>query len=206
MANADTPMGLVPIASATSRPFRVRPYYVASTYATGIFIGSAVIKVAGGSNTAAVTVIGGGTYDIGTLAHVEAATVGDTNAITGVCVGVLPVTRDSAIYGAASTERVILVADDLQNTEFLIQADGAVPAASIGLNAVLIATHAGSTVTGISGLELDTTSDAPAADASNQLLILRQSNAPDNTPNLIHNNVVVKIVQDTDQGAAGIGI
>ncbi len=57
-------------------------------------------------------------------------------------------------------------------TEFEIQADGSITETSVGLNAVLIDTHSGSTSTGRAGTELDTTSDVPAADASNQLTIL----------------------------------
>ena len=69
---------------------------------------------------------------------------------------------------------------------------------------VLIATHSGSTVTGLSGMELDTTSDAPAADASNQLLILRAINREDNDTTLTHAKVAVLINQHTEnQGTVG---
>ena len=60
-----------------------------------------------------------------------------------------------------------------------------------------------------SGTELDTTSDAPAADASNQLIIARQVNRPDNEPNLIHNKIEVLISNHTEahgSTAAGDGI
>ncbi len=66
---------------------------------------------------------------------------------------------------------------------FEIQAcSGAILAnTTVGLNAVLIFTHAGSTVTGLSGMEMDSgASDAPAADASNQLLIMGFGDRPDN--------------------------
>ena len=199
MANADTPFGLKPIGSGASSVStgKVVPMYLPSDYATSVFIGDPVIKVAAGSNDVAVTVIGGGTFEIGTLPEVNVVAVGDTNEITGVVVGFLPTTRDSAIYGAASTTRVALVNIDPYQ-EYLIQADGAVPASSVGLNAVLIATHSGSTTTGLSGMELDTTSDAPAADASNQLLITRMYNAPDNETNLIHNKVIVRVNISTE--------
>ncbi len=199
MANADTPFGLKPIgpgAGSVSNG-KVVHMYLPSDYATDVFIGDPVIKVAAGSNDVAVDIIGGGRFEIGTLPEVNVASVGDTNEITGVVVGFLPTTRDSEIYGAASTVRVALVNIDPYQ-EYLIQADGAVPAASVGLNAVLIATHSGSTTTGLSGMELDTTSDAPAADASNQLLITRLYNAPDNETNSIHNKVVVRVNLSTE--------
>lgn len=209
MANADTPFGLRPIGpgSASVDNGKIIHCYLPSDYATSVFIGDPVIKVAAGSNDVPVTVVGGGTFEIGTLPEVNVVTVGDTNEITGVVVGFLPTTRDSTTYGAASTTRVALVNIDPYQ-EYLIQADGAVPAASVGLNAVLIATHAGSTVTGYSGMELDTTSDAPAADASNQLTIMRLYNAPDNETNLLHNKVIVRVNISTEAAtrAGSLGI
>ena len=204
MANPDTPYGLKPVRHRLGVPLSatVRPYYVPSTYATALFVGDAVIKT-GTANTANVNGFVGGEYRIGTLPEINFVTVGDGNRITGVITGFLASSRDSYVYGPASTERIALVCDD-PFVEFEIQADGAIPATSIGLNAVLIATHSGSTTTGLSGLELDTTSDAPAADASNQLLILRAVNRPDNDTTLTHAKVEVLINQHTEnQGTVG---
>ena len=207
MANADTPFGLRPVEinGAVCYNAKVTPYYVASTYATALFIGDPVIKVAGGSNASRVEVPGAGSFEIGTAASVEKATAGDGNAITGVIVGFAADPDDLSLqYRPASTERVAYVADD-PNQLFEIQADGAIPAASIGLNAVLIFTHAGSTITGLSGVELDTTSDAPAADASNQLTILRAVNRVDNDTTLTHAKVIVRINNHTEaHGVIGI--
>jgi hypothetical protein len=128
--------------------------------------------------------------------------------ITGVVVGFAPNPDNlTQKHNPASTERVVYVADD-PNLEFEIQADGAIPAASMGLNAVLIATHSGSTTTGLSGMELDTTSDVPAADASNQLLIRRAVNREDNDTTIAHAKVVVWINCHTEapgSTAAGDG-
>src|SRR5690606_25327210 len=145
-------------------------------YATALYIGDPVVKVAGGSNAAAVSAPGAGSFGIGTLPSVEKTVAGDvdgaTKAITGVIVGFAALPGDlGKNYNPASTERIAFVADD-PDLIFEIQADGAVPAASMGLNAVFIMTHAGSTYTGLSGVELDTTSDTPEANASNQLLIV----------------------------------
>jgi hypothetical protein len=206
MANTDTPFGLRPVRHRNGTPWngKVRPYFIPSTYATALYIGDPVVKT-GTSNTARVAAPQVGTFAIGTLPEVNKATAGDGNAITGVIVG-FATNPDSlgTVYGAASTARVAMVCDD-PSVVFEIQADGAIPAASVGLNAVLIYTHAGSNFTGLSGAELDTTSDAPAADASNQLTILRIVNREDNTPNLIHNKVEVAINQHTEAtGAIGI--
>jgi len=202
MANKDTPFGLKPVCYKSGAPYNgaCNAYSVASGYATAMFVGDAVIKVAGGSNAAAIE-----GFPIGTLPDIERATVGDGNAITGVVVGFGP-NRDnlSNIYSPASTENIVWVADD-PALLFEIQADGAIPAASIGLNAVLIDTHSGSTTTGLSGTELDTTSDAPAADASNQLTIVRAVAREDNDTTLTHAKVLVRINNHTEVvGAIGI--
>lgn len=206
MANVDSPFGLKPLRYKSGLPYNgaAVPMYIASTYATALFIGDPVIKVAGGSNAAPVTVPGAGSFNIGTLPNVEKAAAGDTNRITGVIVGFAasPTALENQ-YNTASTERVAYVAIDPQIV-FEIQADGAIPAASVGLNAVLIFTHAGSTASGLSGVELDTTVDAPAADASNQLLILQAVNRDDVDTTLTHAKVEVLINQHTEnQGTVG---
>lgn len=206
MANPDTPKGLLPIRHRNGAPYNgaANPFYKISTYATAMFVGDAVIKVAAGSNTAEANAPGLGNFAIGTLPHIERATVGDANRITGVVIGFGANPDDlSKVHSPASTEAIVWVCDD-PDVIFEIQADGAIPAASIGLNAVLIDTHSGSTTTGLSGTELDTTSDAPAADASNQLLILRAVNRSDNDTTLTHAKVEVLINQHTEnQGTVG---
>lgn len=206
MANVDSPFGLKPLRYKSGQPYTgaAVPMYIASGYATALFIGDPVIKVAGGSNTAAVTMPGAGSFNIGTLTNIEKATAGDTNRITGVIVGFAATpTNLSYQYNPASTERIAYVAVD-PNIIFEIQADGAIPAASVGLNAVLIYTHSGSTSSGLSGVELDTTSDVPAADASNQLLIVNAVNRLDNDTTLTHAKVEVLINQHTEnQGTVG---
>ena len=198
MANTNSPFGLRPIRYRGGSPYNgaSTPYYVPSTYATALFIGDPVVRT-GTANTAAVEVPGGGTFGIGTIAEINKTVVGDvdgdTKRITGAIVGFSPLPTNLEVkHNPASTERVVYVADD-PGLEFEIQADGAIPAASIGLNAVLIATQSGSTVTGLSGIELDTTSDVPAADASNQLLILRAVNRADNDTTITRAKVIVAI-------------
>lgn len=206
MANLDAPAGLRPIRHRDGAHYNGagNPCYINSGYGTALFIGDPVIKVAGGSNTAEITVPGLGKFPIGTLPEVERATAGDTNRITGVIVGFAAQPTDlETKHSKASTEGVALVETD-PDVIFEIQADGAIPALSMGLNAVLIFTHAGDTATGLSGVELDTTSDAPAADASNQLLILRAVNREDNDTTLTHAKVEVLINQHTEnQGTVG---
>ena len=206
MANVDAPFGLRPLRHKNGAPYNgaANPYYIPSDYATALFIGDPVVKT-GTANTANVRDHVDGEYDIGTLPEINKATAGDGNAITGVIIGFgADPDNLSNQYNPASTERIAWVADD-PDLVFEIQADGAIPATSIGLNAVLIYTHSGSTTTGLSGAELDTTSDTPAADASNQLTILRAINRADNDTTLTHAKVEVKINNHTEaHGVVGL--
>lgn len=206
MANADTPFGLRPvdINGAVCYNARVNPYYIPSGYETALFIGDPVI-ITGTSNTSEVEAPGAGNFPAGTLPEINKATAGDGNAITGVIVAfATDPTALEAQYNPASTERIAWVADD-PNQVFEIQADGTVAATDIGLNAVLIYTHSGSTITGLSGAELDTTGDTPAADASNQLTILRAVNRSDNEVGSANTKVLVRINNHTNvHGVIGI--
>lgn len=199
MANIDSPFGLKPVRYMTGATYngKVNPYYIQSDYATALFIGDPVIKT-GTSNTASVEVPGLGAFGVGTLPSINKATAGDNNPVTGAIVGFSALPSDlTKNYNPASTARVAWVADD-PSIVFEIQADGAIPAASIGLNAVFIYTHSGSTTTGLSGVELDTTSDVPAADASNQMLILRAVNRLDNDTTLTNAKVEVLLINHTE--------
>ena len=200
----DTPFGLKPKGTRNGAAYnaRISKYYKASGYATAVFIGDAVVR-AGSANTAEVT-SGTEVHMPGTLPDINRATVGDGNAITGVVVGFeANPDAQTTVHSPASTEQVVLVCDD-PYAEFEIQADGTLAATQVGLNAVLIDTHSGSTNTGLSGTELDTTSDAPAADASNQLTILRFTPRSDNDIGT-NSKVDVRITNHTEaHGALGI--
>lgn len=205
MANKDASFGLRPIKTAQGNPYngRYTSYYIPSGYATAVYIGDAVVVV-GDSNDSQVTT-GSGVYSPRTLSEVNRVTAGDGNAITGVVVGfdANPSNLD-IVYGAASTERVVHVCDDPYML-FEIQADGLIAADDVGLNAVLIDTNSGSTVTGLSGTELDTTSDTPAADASNQLTIVGLKDSTDNDGSLANTVAVVRINNHTNAHAiAGV--
>lgn len=205
MANVDAPFGLRPIRHRNGAPYNgaFNAYYVPASYGTALFVGDPVVKT-GTSNTAKLSTPGGD-FAIGTLPEVNKATAGDNNAITGVVVGFGPDPNGlERIYNPASTERLVYVCDD-PDVVFEIQADGAIAAAQVGLNAVLIYTNTGDTNTGRSGAELDTTSDAPAADASNQLTIQRVVNRPNNEAGSDFTVVEVKINNHTEaHGAIGI--
>jgi hypothetical protein len=126
----------------------VNLYSVAAGNGTAIMIGDLVTQ-AGTSQ-----VINDVTYS-----DVVVSATGDK--FQGVCVGVMPVTRDSTIYREASTQRILMVCDD-PNVLFEIQesaAGTALTANDVGLNANVVVA-AGSTVTGLSGMTLDNSTEA----------------------------------------------
>lgn len=179
MANSDTPFGLIPIKNSPFNEIPKNYYYIPSSYATALFIGDPVVKT-GTSNTVAVTTAGR-YFNPGSLPEINKATAGDGNAITGVIIGFLANPSNlNVAYNPASTERIAIVADSpLQ--EFEIQEESAgspLAATSVGLNANVVYAESGSTATGLSGAELDTTT--PATTATFQLKILRLLDAPEN--------------------------
>jgi len=185
MANTNEPRGFTPLRHKNGAPYNAgmgNPYYIASTYATALFVGDPVTIVAGGSNSSAST-INKEEFPAGTLQSIEAATAGATNYITGVITGFYP-TRDdlSKQYSPASTEGIAWVADD-PDLIFVGQEDSAgsenILAADIGLNADLVAGSGGSTVTGISSWMIDSTSANTTSTL--QIKIMKLRNVTDNT-------------------------
>ncbi len=184
MANVSQNLGLIPVADG-GKPFDGGHIkcYVPATDSVALFKGDIVKLIATGTgNTAAVkTAIA--EHRIGTLPTIQRAVVGDTpgtgDVIFGVIIGfeptvdrILQTTTSGKNHRVASTEAVVKVVPARPGQLYRVRDDGAaaLTAAAVGLNAVLIETT-NNTTTGVSGVRLDTNSDVPAADASNQLLI-----------------------------------
>lgn len=150
MANADTPFGLKPYSHRNGAPYNgaARLYSTAAGDATAIYIGDPVI-LSGTSQT-----IDGVVYS-----DVDQAATGDV--MVGVVIGVKAVTADSLTYRAASTQRLLLVADDPDLLFEIQEVSGgtALAAADIGLNANFVVA-AGSATTGLSGVELNNATEA----------------------------------------------
>jgi hypothetical protein len=150
MANADIPRGLVPVANLNGAPYNasVRIFSTASGDGTAIYVGDPV-KLSGTSST-----VNGAIYT-----DVDQAATGDV--IVGVVVAVLPETRDSLIYRAASTTRLVAVETNPQCVFEIQEVSGgtALTAAAIGLNADFVVA-AGSATTGWSGVELNNATEA----------------------------------------------
>lgn len=153
MANADTPFGLRPVGHIHGAPYSgsIRAFSTASGDATAISLGDPV-KLSGTSQ-----VINGVTY-----VDVDQAATGDI--LAGVVVAVMPDTRDSLTYRAASTVRVVYVETDPSVLYEIQEVSGgtSLTAADIGLNANFVV-GSGSTVTGMSGVELNNATEATTA-------------------------------------------
>ena len=169
MANTDMRFGLKLIPSR--RAYSFRKVFVASGYATDVFVGDALTRAATAIANATEFTTATGKYGIGSLESAIRVTPGDTNAILGVITAIDPLVGVADNYGRASTARVVTICDDPQ-AEYEIQAEGTFSDTQVGLNAVLIDTHTGNTTTGLSGTELDCgTTTAPAASSTYQLTV-----------------------------------
>jgi hypothetical protein len=152
MANADAPRGLAPYGYRNGKPYTgaANKYHVPASDETALLINDPV-KLAGSADAT------------GRYATVTRAAAGDP--ILGVVVGIDAPLADSTIYRVASVATYVLIADD-PDLIFEIQEDsagGALTANSVGLNADLVA-GTGSTFTGMSGFELDSsTADTTAS-------------------------------------------
>jgi len=172
MANTDRPCGLKPVRHLNGVPWngKARMYYIPATDGTAVFIGDAV-KSAGSADAT-------GKYP--TVAQAAAG-----NAIRGVVIGfsdqpfvAFDTSNLNRKYRPASTAMYALVVDD-PDVIFEIQEDNAandIDKDMIGLS-VDIAVGSGSTSTGMSGMEIDSSDTATAA---GQCKILCVSNKEDN--------------------------
>jgi len=203
MANVDAPFGLRPIRHLNGNPWNgvTQRCLVEDDYATALFIGDPVI-VTGAA----------GSDDTSGLPVINKATAGDTNRIYGVIVSFEADPDNlSRKHIPASTGGYANVCID-PDVVFIIQDDAGatLDGGSISDNAVISTSTAGSTVTGLSGVEL-AAATTPTSDASYQLLILDVYKAPDNALGdnciwevLISNHVLRGGGAAADEGVLGI--
>jgi hypothetical protein len=165
MANIDAPFGLKPVRHLNGNPWngQTEKCYVEDDNSNNLFVGDPVIYT------------GAAGVDVTTGHHkvVTIATEATENRIYGVITSIDPILTDlSKTYLPSTTGGYVNVCVD-PDVIFIIQDDGdaVLDGDSVGAQAVLESGTAGSTVTGLSGWEMDTT-DTPATDQSNQLLIM----------------------------------
>lgn len=176
MANVDRPRGLFPVKYLSGAPYNgaVNMYLLDNGDGTATFIGD-LVKLAGSSGAAAEVVQG---IDVEGIPTIAQAAAGDK--AVGVVVGFLPLsTALTTRHRTASTDRIALVADD-PNLLFEIQevsGGTALDKDAVGLNANVVV-GSGDTTTGMSGMELDNSTEA--SDAALNLTIVGLAKRPDN--------------------------
>jgi hypothetical protein len=153
MANPNTPSGLVPVRYLSGATYNgaTNAYSCPASDATQILLGDPVALVGTAS-----------TINGQIVPDIRRAATGDV--VVGTLQSVEPITHESPIYREASVLRMCNVADD-PNLVFVVQeASGGTPVAAndIGLNANFVVA-AGSTFTGLSGVQLNNTTQATTA-------------------------------------------
>ena len=193
MANKDASFGLKPVKQMGGAPYSggQSRYRIAANYGTAIYQGDLVMQVTGGG--------------------VEIHAVGGTVPLVGVfngCQYTDPTTGEQVYrnYYPASTNASDIIAfiiDD-PNTVFEIQSDEAFPVADLLGNFDTIKTNSGSTDTGISGDELDTSSGATTATLP--LKAIDISEDPNNSDVSASNTNVYVVIQNHIMGQKGAGL
>ena len=176
MANANRPFGFIPVGHLDGSPFnnKLTPYLFSGTNA--VYLGDPVIH--GGSAGAAGLFVNGQNCE--GMPTADRAAANSTN-IVGVVVSFSPLQSDpTTLHKAADgTDRIGYVAGG-PDTIFEVQADNggaALAAADIGENADMITWAAGNTTTGISAMELDSSTHNTT---TAQWRVLRLAPRPDN--------------------------
>ena len=176
MANVDRPNGMVPVRYASGKPYNgaFNTYLVQAADATALYLGD-IVDLDGDAGGAGEVVYG---VDVEGIASVTKAAV--AGPILGVVVGFSP-DQDNLTkrYRAAAEARLVYVADDPALLFEVQEVSGgtALTSAAVGLNTNLVGTG-GSTVTGISTMEVDNTTEATTNSLAVRLVGL--SKRPDN--------------------------
>jgi|TARA_B100000424_G_scaffold270793_1_gene271147 hypothetical protein len=193
MANKDAAFGMKPVRMIGGGAYTggQSRYRIAANYGTSIFQGDMVAQVTGG----------------GIEVHADGGTV----PIVGVFNGVQytdPTTKEQVYsnYYPASTNASDLIAfviDD-PNVVYEIQADAAFPVADLFGNFDIVYTSSGSTVTGISGAELEVSTGATGT--SLPIKAIDISEDPENSDVASANTNVLVVIQNSIYGVKGAGL
>lgn len=198
MANTSKISGFRPVKHITGAPYngQANIYEVPAGEAVPVFVGD-LVKLSDSAATAGVPAC---------ESFCAASSQVVSGNVLGAVVGVLntkfdpldgtmttgSVSLDAPIYRPASTKQFVLVADS-PDLIFEAEADAAVPAATVGLNAdVGASAHTIPLASGTSPMYVYTTT-APSASATRPLQIVGVVKRPDNEINAAYNKVLVKI-------------
>ena len=193
MANQDASFGLKPVRMMGGSPYSggQSRYRIANNYGTNIFQGDLVMQVTGG----------------GVEIHADGGTVPIVGVFNG-CTYTDPTTNEPVFsnYYPASTAAADIIAfiiDD-SNVVFEIQADATFPVADLLGNFDVVYTNAGSTVTGISGAELEVSTGATTAGLP--LKAIDISGDPENSDVATANTNVLCVIQNHICGQKSAGL
>lgn len=195
MANPTGAFGLRPVRHISGAPWNGATVqcYISASYATALFVGDPVLY----SPTLAEK------DATGKKLTINASAGTDGTLIRGVITSFEPLQSDlTKQYNPASTERIANVCID-PDVVYAVRGDGGgTPAAVfVGQNAILVATAAGSTVTGLSGFHLDEgTGTAPT---TTQTLPLHIIGIQDKEDNELGDNAVYEVLLNTCENATG---
>jgi len=170
MANADNAFGLKPVRYLNGAAYngQCRKYYIPATDTTSAYYVGGLVKPAGSADADGIMSVTGN--------------VSTGDAVLGVIVAVEPVTRESTVYRANSTERYVFVADD-PNIIFAIQDDASatLAAANVGNTADLTGFTSGSTASGLSSMEISASTATASGDGTEDVLIMGLHRTVDNS-------------------------
>jgi hypothetical protein len=182
MANTNAASGLRPIRYLSGAPYSgaANKYCIPASDGTAVYIGG-LVKPAGSADADGIMTVTGN--------------VSTGNAVVGVVVGFVPETAQSTIYREASTLRYVWVADD-PNLIFAAQEDavgGALAVTAVGNSADLISFTTGSTVTGRSSMQVDTSTATASGDGTEDVLIVGFVQRVDNEVGVANAKVLVRL-------------
>ncbi len=193
MANKDASFGLKPVRMMGGSPYSggQSRYRIAANYGTSIFQGDLVMQVTGG------------TVEI----HADGGTVPIVGVFNG-CTYTDPTSGEQVFsnYYPASTNASDIIAfiiDD-PNVVFEIQADDTFPVADLFGNFDIVYTNSGSTLSGISGAELNVTTGATTAGLPIKAIDI--SEVPENSDVASAKTKVLVFIQNHICGQKGAGL
>ena len=193
MANQDAAFGMKPVRMMGGSPYTggQSRYRIAANYGTSILQGDMVMQVTGG----------------GIEVHADGGTVPVVGVFNG-CSYTDPTTSEqvfSNFYPASTnaSDIIAFVIDD-PNVVFEVQADDTFPVADLFGNFDIVYTSSGSTVTGISGAELDVTTGATSTNLP--LKAIDISGDPENSDVATANTNVLVVIQNHICGIKGAGL
>lgn len=193
MANKDASFGLRPVRMMGGSPYSggQSRYRIAANYGTAIHQGDMVMQVTGG------------TVEI----HADGGTVPIVGVFNG-CQFTDPTTGEQVFknhYPASTnaSDIIAFIVDD-PNVVFEVQANAAFPIADLFGNFDIIYTNSSSTLSGVSGAELDVSTGATTAGLPLKAIDISQD--PDNSDVSTANTNVLVVIQNHIMGQKGAGL